>query len=325
MGAHLEAVMSMATASANSSPFCWRRRTCLILVNPLAGSGSGRIADAIAGRCRDGLAGVDVVRTEHAGHAADVVAGVVGEIDVVIAIGGDGTASGIASGLSRLNGEVPALLLIPAGTGNSFYREIWSDQSWERTVDAVLDASLVRVRRLDMANLAGAATRVLLGACSGLVADALRVAAHICDLSGRERYDRAVAQTVMGFKPYPGRVLVDGVILHEGPAILANVGGGRHRGGGYKLLPHSILDDGLLDVCVIGGSIDPRSLPELTSEGWHVGHEDVAYGRGRTISIERIDGEPLSFEHDGELLTGDVASYTLDVLPHAVPVLAPNP
>lgn len=324
MAADLEAEMSMATAYANSAPFRWRHRACLVLVNPLAGSPALHdVANAIASRCRNCLARVDVVQTSDAGHAADVVARAASEIDVVIVVGGDGTASGVATDLSRLTGEVPPLLLVPAGTGNSFYREIWSDLPWERTVDAVLGASPVQVRWLDMADLAGTTTRVLLGACSGLVADALRAATRVAGLSGRERYDHAVAQTVVGFKPYSGRVVVDGVRLHEGPTILANVGGGRHRGGSYKLLPHSILDDGLLDVCVIDGSLDPRMLPELTSQGRHVKHEGVRYGRGRRISIERIDGEPLSFEHDGELLTDDVASRTLDVLPQAVPVLAP--
>jgi diacylglycerol kinase (ATP) len=290
----------------------------------MAGAVTRDVADAMAHRCRARLAGVEVVHTEYAGHAADIAAKVADEIDVVIAVGGDGTACDVATGLSRLVGRAPALLTVPAGTGNSFYREIWSDQPWEQTVDAVLDASQVRVRRLDMAGILGTGTRVLLGACSGLVADALDVAGRIGGITGRRRYDRAVAETVAGFEPYPGRVVVDGVVLHQGSTILANVGGGRHRGGSYELLPHSILDDGLLDVCVIGGSLDPRALPELTSQGRHVEHKEVAYGRGRRISIERTDGEPLSFEHDGELLTGDVTCYTLDVLPRIVSVLAPS-
>lgn len=323
MAADLEAEKSLAAPYANSTPFRWRRHACLILANPVAGSESSGIASAIADRCRGRLAIAGLVRTDNAGHAAEVVAAAAGEIDAVIAVGGDGTASGVAAGLTRLSGEAPPLLLIPGGTGNSLYHEVWSDQSWERTVDAVLSASSVCVRWLDMADLAGTATRVFLGACSGLVADALREAARMAGLNGRERYDRAVARTVASFSPYPGRVVVDGLVLHQGPTILANVGGGRHRGGSYQLLPHSILDDGLLDVCVIGGSLDPRELPELTRHGRHVGHEDVAYGRGRRVSIERTDGEPLSFEYDGELLTDGAASRTLDVFQHAVPVLAP--
>jgi diacylglycerol kinase (ATP) len=243
--------------------------------------------------------------------------------EVVIIIGGDGTASEAAAGLraARLGLASPPLLLVPAGTGNSFYREIWHDRPWREVIDEAMSGSAA-VRQIDMARVTETGTDVLLGACSGLVAEALVAAASIEDMSGRDKYDCAVASTLATFKAYPGRVRIDGVDAHCGPAVFANVGGGRHRGGRHTLLPHSILDDGLLDVCVVGGGMDLRELPRLTLNGDHVHHPDVIYGRGRTICIERTDGNPLSFEHDGELFPSVRTSYTIEVLPRAFSVLS---
>jgi diacylglycerol kinase (ATP) len=47
----------------------------------------------------------------------------------------------------------------------------------------------------------------------------------------------------------------------------------------------------------------------------------VAYARGRTVTIERTDGRPVPFEHDGELLASPGSRFTLEVVPHAVSML----
>jgi diacylglycerol kinase (ATP) len=83
-----------------------------------------------------------------------------------------------------------------------------------------------------------------------------------------------------------------------------------------------VLDDGLLDVCVVGGEMDLRELALLTVSGTHVGHPAVTYGRGRSIRIERTDGMPLSFERDGELFPPARTSYTVEVMPRSVSVLS---
>lgn len=296
-----------------------------IIANPTAGTITATLIDEVERRCARDLRVLGVHTTGHRGHASELAAALdVRAVRTVVAIGGDGTANEIITGLSRFGADAPALIVVPAGTGNSLYREIWGVRGQAEALDVALDARRSRVRLLDLARFAGTGTSVLLGAASGLVADALVTARDIRDVSGWDRYGLAIAKTLTWFKPYQGRVLVDGVEVHQGSTILANVGGGRYRGGRHKLLPQSILDDGLLDVCVIDGALDPRELPGLTVDGGHVGRPEVVYRRGRQVTVERTDGEPLSFEHDGEYFTGKpTTSFTLDVVPHAVAVRAP--
>jgi len=215
---------------------------------------------------------------------------------------------------------------VPGGTGNSGYKMLWGDRPWTESLKAVLTDSGIggsaRLRRLDLARLAETRNYVYLGACSGVIADAL-ITARELPLTGRERYARAFADTAAGYAPYPGRVTVDGRVVHEGPTVLANVGGGPYRGGRFKVLPDSLLDDGLLDVCVIGGGVPAADVPGLTLEAAHMDHPATVYARGRRITVERTDGHRLPLEHDGEYQHGIGDSATFEVLPGALPVWAP--
>lgn len=124
--------------------------------------------------------------------------------------------------------------------------------------------------------------------------------------------------------PYAGRVIVDGTVLHEGPTLFANVGGGPYRAWQYLVLPDSVLDDGLLDVCVVGTEIGVGfdEFQELMRQGRHVTRPGVHYSRGRSIVLERTDGSPLCFEHDGDLVADAGSRVTLEVRPRVLPVLA---
>lgn len=305
----------------------WPHRGMLI-ANPTAGRGDQALIEAVAAQCASLVPEMSIVHTARAGHAEEVARSCARDVDLVVVLGGDGTTREVAAGLARAGRErtgtgLPHMVNIPGGTGNSFYREIWSDLPWQEMLTAALTTEQPSVRRVDMAWIRETDTLVLLGACSGLVAEALVTAALLPELAGRDRYREAVAATLRTFAPYRGRVLVDGEVVHDGTVVLANVGGGRYRGGQFKVLPHSVLDDGLLDVCVVSGELDARELPGLTADGGHVQRPEVTYARGRRIVLERTDGRPLTFEHDGELISDPAHRYTIEVLPNVLPVLAP--
>ncbi|KAB1988208.1 diacylglycerol/lipid kinase family protein [Streptomyces triticiradicis] len=307
-------------------------RTVLVVVNPAAGAVDAALVDEVTRHCRSWTDDLGLVTAQDPGETEDAAAKAYENgVDAIVVLGGDGTTRAVASGIARARSRSPhgpgansgAMLNLPAGTGNSFYREIWSDHPWQQALRAALATERPRIRGIDMARIVELDTLVLLGACSGLVAEALVTAGRLPQVPGRERYRQAVAQTLRTFRPYPGRVTVDGVVVHEGTAVLANVGGGRYRGGQFKVLPRSELDDGLLDVCVVGGELDPAALPGLTADGSHLERPECVYARGRRITLERTDGEPLTFEHDGELPAADADRYTIGVLPDILPVLAP--
>lgn len=301
----------------------------LIVANPASGSHSPQLVHEVEELCADYLRHAEVYCTTAPGDATGAVRRAVeradGAPDLVVAIGGDGTVREVVQGLVGAERGAAALMVVPGGTGNSGYRMVWGERFWAESLKAVLADSgpggATRLRRLDLARLAETRQAVYLGGCSGVIAQALVTARGLPE-TGRARYARAFAEAARDYVPYPGRVTVDGHVVHEGPTVLANVGGGRYRGGQYLVLPHSLPDDGLLDVCIVSG-VPAHQVPALTLAAGHLTHPGTVYRRGRRIVVERTDGGPLPLEHDGEYQSGIGSRATFEVMPGALAVWAP--
>ncbi|MET9646241.1 diacylglycerol/lipid kinase family protein [Streptomyces syringium] len=309
-------------------------RRVTVIANPRAGSTSSDLVSEVESMCSSHAGHVQVLWTENRGHATQLARQcALDETEqrptTIVSIGGDGTVREVVTGLleaSDSGAQPPALLVLPGGTGNSNYRHFWKDVPWQTALTASLTGEGRELRTYDLAKIAGTSRLVVLGASTGLFAEATAEALTI-PVAGRARYQAAIQSVLTRFSPYPGRVLVDGRPVHAGDTVLVNVGGGRYRAGVYETMPFSAPDDGLLDVCVIGAGIPAQTALDLMRQGGaHVASEHVTYGRGKSITVERTDGEPLRFEHDGEVLPGDATSITIDVLPQVLPVLvAPHP
>ena len=126
-------------------------------------------------------------------------------------------------------------------------------------------------------------------------------------------------------------MLVDGELLVTGRLLLVALGGARHRGGSFELLPGSVLDDGLLDVCAIEMP-SPGRLGELfaaVAGGCRsLAEPEVIYARGCSVVIEATGDGAVPVEHDGDLMAGALPpaqSVTFEVVVGAVSAWAGDP
>jgi diacylglycerol kinase (ATP) len=295
----------------------------LILANLTAGSSTEELLAQITALCAQLPQPVAVHRTKHRGDATAAVRRALHRPrppDLVVAVGGDGTVREVVEGMAGTRSDA-RLTIVPAGTGNSGYRMLWGSTPWDEALAAVVadPGGQAVPRQLDLGLLEETSSLVFLGAGSGVIAEAL-IAAAGHPLRGLARYARTFADAAAAGMPYPGRVTVDGEVLYEGGIVLTNIGGGQYRGGQYLMMPCSELTDGLLDVCVIGDAVRPADVPELTRTASHLGLPGVSYGRGRRITVERLDGAYLCFEYDGELRQDVARSMTVRVLPNVLSV-----
>lgn len=325
----------------------WRR--ALVIANPAASTIDGDLVDQVVAACRPHATELSVYWTRHAGdaqRAAEQCAA--GGVDLVVSIGGDGTIREVAEGIARsrladgragesllaggstgrspLTGAVPALLTVPAGGGNSVCRGVWGSDDRKAILDAALDPDHRRVRTLDLLRMVELDRAALLGVSSGLLAEILIVAREeSAELVGRERYYAAAPRVLAAPSGYPCRVTVDGSVIFEGRASVVNVGGGRFRAGMLQLLPHSVLDDGLADVCVLAemSGAELAALAPAVNLGEHLTDPRVSYGRGHQVMIERTDGVPMVIEYDGEVEAAPPSTLTVEVLPNALSCVAP--
>jgi diacylglycerol kinase family enzyme len=166
-------------------------------------------------------------------------------VGLVIAAGGDGTASDVASALAGT--DVP-LGLLPLGTGNALARELGLPIRSEEA--ARLLASQWAVRRLDVMDVNGRA--FMLAVSVGLSARTMHGTAE----SAKRRYGRAAYFPPLLrnlFRPpdYECAVVVDGrrtrLLANEVIVVSAGIVG-------YKVLrwgPDIEPDDGHLDICFV--------------------------------------------------------------------------
>lgn len=116
----------------------------LLVVNPAATTTSARTRDVLAHALASDLK-LEVAATEYRGHARDLArrAAEGGEIELVVALGGDGTVNEVVNGLLH-NGPDPAglpqLAVVPGGSTNVFARALGLPNDAVEATGALLDA-----------------------------------------------------------------------------------------------------------------------------------------------------------------------------------------
>jgi diacylglycerol kinase (ATP) len=235
----------------------------------------------------------------------------------IVALGGDGHVGTCANGVI---GTGAALAVIPAGTGNDFAMMLGlpvkdplaAARLLENPVTRQLDVVRVATpeRERFYVNVAGA----------GFDSEVNAYANRIRFVKGKAKYVLATFVLLPRFKPGQFHVTVDGD-ERDLPGMLIAVGNGVSFGGGMKVCPTAVPDDGLIDVCVIGdvSKIDfIRTFPKVFS-GRHIEHPKVTVLRGKevTISAERT----LQVFADGEHVGTLPATFT--VVPGSLPVVVP--
>jgi diacylglycerol kinase family enzyme len=98
----------------------------LVVVNPAATSTTAKMRDVLVGALASELK-LDVVETEHRGHARELGVQAAAEgIDLVVAVGGDGTVNEVVNGLLEQgpSPHLPTLAVVPGGSTNVFSRAL---------------------------------------------------------------------------------------------------------------------------------------------------------------------------------------------------------
>ena len=121
----------------------------LLVVNPKATTTSAQVRDVLAHALASEVK-LDVVETTHRGHAADLARqAAVDGLDVVVALGGDGTVNEVVNGLLHTGPRdgLPSLAVVPAGSTNVFARSLGMPNSAIEATSQLLDGLLHERRR----------------------------------------------------------------------------------------------------------------------------------------------------------------------------------
>jgi len=289
-----------------------------LLVNPTAGKGrAANVVAKVTERLRAGGANVAILVGRDVEDAKALARQAIDDgVDALVALGGDGM---VHLALNVVADTKTPLGIVPAGTGNDLAATLQLP-----TKDPVAAAGVVAER------LAGAGARPM---------DAVRIGTDRwfgCVLSagfdsrvndranrmtwprGRMRYNLAILAELGVFKPIQFEIELDGV-LWETEAMLVAVGNAKSYGAGMKVTPDAEIDDGLLDITVLGPVSKPEFLKAFPKvfKGTHKDHPAVTMRRAKTVSLAARDVTVYADgEYIGELPIG------CEVVPGAVQVLA---
>lgn len=293
-------------------------------VNPSAGQGvPGDLGRRLAGGVGGGpLPDLEVVLVtagsmpELRGRAAAELAHS-GGVDALVVMGGDGMVS-LGAGLVAGTG-VP-LGIVPAGTGNDFAR----GAGIRRGAPAVgiermltgLRTGEVGIREVDVVRFAldGVEHVALNSVNIGFDAVVNRRANELRRLPGTARYIAALLDSVRSFSPREFGVSVDGGPARGVAAELLTILNGSSIGGGIRVAPHAVVDDGVLDLFIVGrlSKLGLLTLFPLAMVGLHTRLPAVSFERMRRVRVQVPAG--VLVYADGEELRGPArGACTLDV------------
>jgi YegS/Rv2252/BmrU family lipid kinase len=315
----------------------------LVVHNPTAGGGrAGRLAPQVVERLAGDGVEVDQHRTLSLEDARLAACQAAGEVDAVVAIGGDGTVGACAAGLADagVSGGSPggsggsggppggspggsgvraALAVIPAGGGNDAARSLGLPADDPLAAAGML--TRLRRRPADLATVDGRAYLNVAGA--GFDSEVNRLAnQRLRWARGRPRYVGAVLAELVVGRTASFELALDGQPERLSGWLVA-VANGPSYGGGMLVAPRASLADGLLEVVVIGaiGKLEfLRTFPKVFS-GRHVDHPAVAVHRAARVDLAA--DRPLAVYADGE--PAGTLPATFEVRPAAVTVLAADP
>ncbi len=299
------------------------RSNWLVVANPVAGRGKVlRLRARIEARLVQLGLGYRFAISEHRGHAVELVAaGIEAGFRNILAIGGDGTVNEVVNGIfgqtySR-EGEL-TLAVLPLGTGNDWARGLGIGSQPETALEMLRTPRLVRHdigvasfdddgRSQHFINVAG------VGFDAAVVERMPQTKRTLTYLSG-------LLGALMSYKPLPASIGIDQLGL-ELNLFVAFACLGRYCGGGMRVAPGAVADDGLFDLTAITAMSRLEVLRNLRRlfDGSLLDHPKVTALRGRALRFDAP--QALGVELDGEW--AGLTPVRFELLPQALAVVLP--
>ena len=286
-----------------------------VVLNPVAGGGRlKRDWPQVAAALRRHFGEVELRETQASGDAERLALDFAADgFGLVVAAGGDGTASEVAHGLLQAADEgcgTAELALIPCGTGIDFARGLGLPHDLGALVARIAEA---KGRKIDAGRISyvddhGAlASRHFINIASLGLSGATDRAVNADRRKGRVSakalfYWRTVAEFVR-YRFQHVRIAIDDGEPVEARMALVAVANGKFFGGGMMVAPDAALDDGQFEIVILRAANKLGLIRDirLVYGGQHRNHPAITILRGRKVTVEPMsDDDAALVDIDGE-------------------------
>lgn len=218
-------------------------------------------------------------------------------IDIIVAVGGDGTANRVITGMAGSNAT---FALIPAGSGNGLARFLNIPLDVSKCIEIINDFN---VKCIDTVDVNGH----VFASIAGVGFDAL-VARKFAKAERRGflTYFRIALQAYPGYRPRKYRMIIDGREVYR-KALFVSFANSNQFGYNTVIAPDALIDDGFVDVCIVKKA-PVLETPFILSQVWRnkiessgyleiIKAKEIILKRNKNKSIN-LDGEPVKVGKD---------------------------
>jgi len=205
------------------------------------------------------------------------------------------------------------LALFAGGAGNDFHWMLYGNKTTEQQVDLVLQ-STPQLVDAGTCNEKLFLNGVGIGFDGAIVHDLLGKK----KLAGKASYLLSILKHIIGYHEKPCVLEMAGETIKE-DCFMISVANGKRYGGGFHVAPNAVLNDGLLDLNIVGriSPIKRMKYMPVIEKGEHLDLDFVKYRQTKKISIHCAS--KLHAHIDGEYFYRD--RFDIDVLPKRFPFL----
>jgi diacylglycerol kinase (ATP) len=270
----------------------------------------------------------DWIYTDYPEHATIITREVIKSgYDLIVSVGGDGTMNEILNGFFEngliINSEVK-LAVFARGTGCDFIRSFGIKRGFEDFVK-ILEKN--EVQKLDVGKVSfnhaseQVVTKYFLNISDvGLGGETTRrVNKTKKHLKGFLAFLIGAMLTILKYRNKTIKLEIDGKVIKNEKINSVIVANAKYFGGGMYISPNSEVNDGLLDIIVIGDLNTFELIRDfhLIYNGKHLTHQKISHYKAKKV---KITSEPIALlEFDGEQQGTTPAEF--DIIHQAVKVL----
>ena len=271
----------------------------VFIVNPVSGRGKAlKVSLGIKKICEAEKLDYEIHYTNGPKDATKIAKKVKGSKNIIYSVGGDGTLNEVLNGVI---GTKNMLAVIPAGSGNDFYRTL-----------SKMDDEMPLI---DVGKVNG---KYFLNVVSiGIDAEVAKNAEVMKKLKvpTSQIYNASIVYTFFKYKFKDIEFSVDNTRSKNKCTILT-ICNGKMYGGGYKIAPEALLSDGYFDVYIVD-KISKPTLPFLLGKlkkGTHESLKEVHKSKATKIKF-KCDYD-LVCNVDGEIIID--RKFNIKILPKSL-------
>lgn len=246
----------------------------------------------------------NIIYSNYAGHANKLAEKEVRSgIQVIIAVGGDGTLNEVLNGILNLPYEGTTLGYFPMGTANDFAKTAGLVQNPKQLINSLINFSTrkINVGKIKCEKTEASSHRYFINIADtglgGYVAK--KLTSDKKRLGAKFTYLKHTILGLLFYKKETTRITMDKEV-YQGPLMSLVVCNGRVFGNGLVVSPNAELDSGFLEITLFGKVTlwdYIKNLKNLKS-GCKLDHKNIFYYRAQSIRVQT--NGPIASEVDGE-------------------------